>query len=46
MTKATNILFMAAEVYETTGYEGDAMRHIKNGTFIAEDGTDLLALFG
>ena len=43
MTKA-NQYSLWHEVYETTGY--DARNAIyKNGTFIAEDGTDLLALF-
>ena len=32
------------EVYETTGYDARNATY-KNGTFIAEDGTDLLALF-
>ena len=30
--------------YETTGYDARNATY-KNGTFIAEDGTDLLALF-
>ena len=34
----------AHEVYETTGYDARNATY-KNGTFIAEDGTDLLALF-
>ena len=32
------------EVYETTGYDARNATY-RNGTFIAEDGTDLLALF-
>ena len=31
-------------MYETTGYDARNATY-KNGTFIAEDGTDLLALF-
>ena len=43
MTKA-NQYSLWHEVYETTGYDARNATY-KNGTFIAEDGTDLLALF-
>ena len=43
LTKA-NQYSLWHEVYETTGYDARNATY-KNGTFIAEDGTDLLALF-
>ena len=43
MTKA-NQYSLWHEVYETTGYDARNATY-KNGTFIVEDGTDLLALF-
>ena len=43
MTKA-NQYSLWHEVYETTGYDARNATY-RNGTFIAEDGTDLLALF-
>ena len=43
MTKA-NQYSLWHEVYETTGYDARNATY-KNGTFIAEDGTDLLVLF-
>ena len=43
MTKA-NQYSLWHEVYETTGYDARNATY-KNGTFIAEDGTDILALF-
>ena len=43
MTKA-NQYSLWHEVYETTGYDARNATY-RNGTFIAEDGTDLLVLF-
>ena len=42
--KKANQYSLWHEVYETTGYDARNATY-KNGTFIAEDGTDLLALF-
>ena len=42
--KKANQYSLWHEVYETTGYDARNATY-RNGTFIAEDGTDLLALF-
>ena len=42
--KKANQYSLWHEVYETTGYDARNATY-RNGTFIAEDGTDLLVLF-